>query len=333
MSENALGYGQACLALLGFGRMVTFSLPTATVIHKPTLFIVGAGGSCPYGFPTGGQLKERICREVQTNGEVGRLLADAGHSAEARAEFSMQFEASHLASIDSFIARRPEYREIAEHAIAAVLLPLEYNIPKWGVKGDWYGYVWNLLVADAQKPGDIRKNDLRVITFNYDRSLEMFLWEAVKSSFGVSADEAFQLVGNLDIHHMYGTLGDYQGDRFLYPRLDADAVRGAGRSIKTVPLLRGELDEKARAIVHERRNSFFLGFGFDPMNCHRLGFPLKVGSQSFSAHATAIDVTPGEIGLYSNRIMFTEHLPLRPELSYVQGDCLALLRSRAGDFS
>jgi hypothetical protein len=34
------------------------------MITKPTLFILGAGASIPYGFPSGWDLRNRICAEA-----------------------------------------------------------------------------------------------------------------------------------------------------------------------------------------------------------------------------------------------------------------------------
>ena len=39
------------------------------MIIKPTVLILGAGASCPYGFPTGLQLKARICKSL--NEKIG----------------------------------------------------------------------------------------------------------------------------------------------------------------------------------------------------------------------------------------------------------------------
>ena len=53
-----------------------------------------------------------------------------------------------------------------------------------------------------------KKNNLRIITFNYDRSLEEFLLRAIQAKFGLPEWEAFDLFKEaVSIEHVYGDLG------------------------------------------------------------------------------------------------------------------------------
>ena len=62
------------------------------MIDKPVVIVVGAGGSVPYGFPTGERLKRAICDELKpvehksgsgiANGTLANALADQGFTSE-----------------------------------------------------------------------------------------------------------------------------------------------------------------------------------------------------------------------------------------------------------
>ena len=53
----------------------------------------------------------------------------------------------------------------------------------------WYVYLFNQLGA---RKDDFNKNRISIITYNYDRSLEYFLFVALKFSYGISMAEALQ---------------------------------------------------------------------------------------------------------------------------------------------
>ena len=50
------------------------------MINKKTVFVLGAGASCPYGYPSGPELVRRVvqtCRSPQPDGALGGLAFDA----------------------------------------------------------------------------------------------------------------------------------------------------------------------------------------------------------------------------------------------------------------
>ena len=74
-------------------------------------------------------------------------------------------------------------------AIAEALLPFE-KIEKLLV-GDWYALLFNALIAADKTANNER---LSVVTFNYDRSLEMFLHMAFKNTYRLDDDTAAKRV-------------------------------------------------------------------------------------------------------------------------------------------
>lgn len=84
------------------------------------------------------------------------------------------FDRSGMWSIDAFLAHRDEFTEPGKLAIAAVIADCERK-------------------AKPPRPRPIeafRQNRLSIITFNYDRSLEFFLRDAIQHSYGLSVSDA-----------------------------------------------------------------------------------------------------------------------------------------------
>ena len=72
------------------------------------------------------------------------------------------------------------------------------------------------------EPDEISKNKLSIFTFNYDRSLDYFLYQSVLSNFG-EAVASKNPAANIEITHMYGRLGK------LPWQTGSDAVRPWGQ--------------------------------------------------------------------------------------------------------
>ena len=175
------------------------------MIREPTVLILGAGASAPYGLPTGWDLRRQILTGLNAQMFDERLSPSSAHP-DAIAEFQQAFRQSGQYSIDAFLEHRVEYMEIGKRAIAATLLPQEstaalFNDPD----DDWYKQLLQAMDAPWIQMND---NNIRFVTFNYDRSLEQFLATAFEHRYsGVSRSDAIRLVRTFDIVHVYGSLG------------------------------------------------------------------------------------------------------------------------------
>src|SRR6266487_1140334 len=114
------------------------------VITIPTVLVLGAGASYPYGFPTAKELKKRICEEFSNpNTAASRLLGEgASYSPEDFFNFKEAFLKSGQPSVDAFLEWRPNFLDIGKLAIAYCLIPFEdesklFTPPSLRV-GDWY---------------------------------------------------------------------------------------------------------------------------------------------------------------------------------------------------
>jgi hypothetical protein len=68
---------------------------------------------------------------------------------------------------------------------------------------DWYQYLWSKLSASWEH---FEHNNLRVISFNYDRSLEEYLTGAMMHTFGKERPDCEAKLLNLSIEHVYGSV-------------------------------------------------------------------------------------------------------------------------------
>jgi len=117
------------------------------MVTTPTVLILGAGASSPYGFPTAKELK-RLIRETfdhPTSRPCQVLGSSASHSPEEIFEFREAFLRSGQPSVDAFLERRPNFLAVGKLAIAYCLIPFENEAKLYGPVpdrgGDWYEYL------------------------------------------------------------------------------------------------------------------------------------------------------------------------------------------------
>src|SRR5947208_1187998 len=92
------------------------------MIKKYTVFILGAGASKPYGYPTGPEL---IAKMLNLKDEVARVIQECGTGADQWRAFQDSLRKSSQGSIDAFLERRPDLRGIGKLLIAANILHCE----------------------------------------------------------------------------------------------------------------------------------------------------------------------------------------------------------------
>ncbi|TRV71203.1 MAG: hypothetical protein EWV52_14085 [Microcystis panniformis Mp_MB_F_20051200_S6D] len=277
------------------------------MIITPTVFVLGAGASIPYGFPSGAELRKEICQNAITR-ESSLTFEMLNNNNELEVghivEFANAFLDSSVNSIDSFLARNPKYVDVGKFAIAAVLCKKEDPSAFKRLDNDdnWYAALWNALIADVDTIEELKRNTIKVVTFNYDRSLEYFLHTAIKNTFGASDAEALNALSFIPILHVYGSLGEYrEGGRSYQQNNDSIALRIAADSIKIIPEAR-ERDAtflKAQDWFREAEVICFLGFGFDKLNVRRLNLSTIISERSVMGR-----FTPNFI--YSSCLGFTE---------------------------
>lgn len=119
------------------------------MITTPTVFVLGAGASIPYGFPSGVQLFQEIYNKIESIKWIEKLHnSDFNIPRETISTFKRELFFSAKTSIDAFLENRTEYIKLGKLCIALALIPYEYeqNLFTFKNKDDnWYRYLFTKL--------------------------------------------------------------------------------------------------------------------------------------------------------------------------------------------
>ena len=244
------------------------------MIEIRTVLILGAGASANAGYHVGPAFKAAIC-QLGTNKTFLDETGAFGHT--NAAEFVDRFKFSAIKSPDRFLEdpRMKEYREVGKYCIAKVLMNLENldNLFPAGNAG-WYETLFERLDIES---GRYDKNQLAVITYNYDRSLECALWKMIEAqNLGDNARIKELWDRRPIIVHVHGALDLFdpgqRGHRSYEQTVDPEKVSTAASQIQiiyeadpTTPAF-----EHARELIQSAERVIFLGFGFNRENVERL---------------------------------------------------------------
>lgn len=255
------------------------------IIKEKTVFVLGAGASHPFGYPTGGELKKIICDELNSVGCSNLFSYEQDEQADYRVQidkFKTHFKRSSENSIDLFLKKNPEFTRLGKKLIARILFPCEDEGRLFDLQNteNWCHFFWNIIDNNFE---NIDKHHLHFITYNYDRSLEHFLFLSLYHSYAgkKSQQECAEKLKKIDIRHVYGCLAplpwqDPEG-RAYAPEIkrmkDFDCavenlyLIGEERSGQPARLRYSKIQE----IMSEATYIYFLGFRFDEENLGVLG--------------------------------------------------------------
>ncbi len=265
------------------------------MIRTNTTFILGAGASCPYGFPAAYDLYDRICSGTIQTPPVGRGSPGLQRMAEAAfGDFRQELTQSGQMSVDTFLEHRTDLVDIGKRAIACALIPFEYEDELFrSNRGPrWYEYLYAAMTSPLP---EFRRNAVQILTFNYDRSLEHFLTSSLAATHGVPLTKAWEELQHIPIVHLYGDLGAYTPDgrsgRRYVTEITPSAVQICGDSLKIVheDVTDDAEFEQARSILAETERVIFLGFAFHTANVERL--QLQAISNKVAFYASAFGLT------------------------------------------
>lgn len=324
------------------------------MISHNTVLILGAGASAPFGFPIGSKLVEEVYNsldhtilkekqlvmpdrnssilpfnieveidpETKSSNSLVQMMLDLGHTKQKIQEFRKALKQSQLNSVDAFLEHRPEFISIGKLAIANVLLKYE-NYEAIIMSPDWYKYIWNKLIT---KYDSFKNNKLSIITYNYDRSLEYYLFNALKNTFGKSDKETYGILKSINIIHVHGKLGDlpWESEDFIEfgEKIDnKDRLLKVSEGIKIIHEDISSNNEftEAHNLLKNAIITIFLGFGYSETNLKRL-LVEDISPATKSMFASGYNLTSAEKSSI-NRI--------RPYIKFIpQGNlkCLDFLR-------
>jgi hypothetical protein len=281
------------------------------MITKPTVFVLGAGTSMPYGFPSGSHLVREICNVTTDDPleydsslkleeteiadltkdvlllkrkDIGQVLRNFFGRSQTE-EFGRALHFSQRYSIDAFLERRPEYMDIGKWAIALFILRKEIKSHLFDAKFQNEGCYRYLIDRMDTKWDQFSENKVSFITFNYDRSLEEYLFTTIQKTYGKNETECAEMIGKLPIIHVHGSLGKlpwqdtngipYGANLEKYDERLGVANAAAGNSSKQIKVIpenqstSEELDEAYR-LLSEADRIYFLGFSYHSTNLKRL---------------------------------------------------------------
>jgi len=257
------------------------------MVDIETVLVLGAGASKAFGFPTGEELVKRICLFLSQERYFNIYYQTAGHySPEIAERFPKVLKQANPFSVDAWLEHNPNYIEVGKVAIAIALLYCEKQ-SSLRPENNWYQLLFKRLDGPFEYFQD---NKLSIITFNYDRSLEQYLFGTFRYMHTErSEEECKEKLNQLRILHVYGSLGrlGWQSDKQLplvsYGQsLDKDTIISAADSIKIIPrkktgVVRKSISDEfseARRLIAGANALYFLGFGYNHTNMERLGIEI-----------------------------------------------------------
>lgn len=307
--------------------------------------ILGAGASWDYGFPVGTELRNQICREIF---EGKNYYSEQKWKRDQLTSFAHTLLESRL-SVDAFLEEHPDDLAMGKFAIATKLLPLEnkkllYDAWLYPEKAEvkdknhWYDILFEKLI-DGTDFDNFKDNKLSVITFNYDRSFEHFLFNSFRSSRKKAKENkagCIAQVSSIEVVHVYGSLGrlPWQPDSGLLkgvPEVEYSALKSGGDlppKIATIELAANSIDlvrdgsgdtpafARSKKLLQQAQRIFILGFGFNRTNLERLGLS-NPDFHTENIKGTAYDL-PAQLFTEIKHIQFVESIEDTPPQKHLE---------------
>jgi hypothetical protein len=312
------------------------------MINKKVTIVLGAGASYPYGFPLGGELKDKIIDQIlfsrqpiSERDSLGSFLDQFGYKEDIQKDFALQLKESMHLSVDAFLFEHHEFIEIGKLSIAANLIRCERkdDLMSTASEGEsrrkWYAYLLSLMGNREE----FKSNNLSIITFNYDRSLEYFLYYTLKPRFNLSEQERIEHINSIQIVHVYGQLGQLhftnENGRDYASLLNyGDLKKGAeGTSLiheKNNEEINSENLKAVHRIIGESELLVFLGFGYLEENIRRL--KLKEYYKPDRIVGTFFGMEDGEVSRAKNLIKEYSNIGLQAHIEDHRLDVYGFLR-------
>lgn len=312
------------------------------MIQTSTLFILGAGASASYGYPTGPDLRYQICERFPA--QLAEILRNQNEMPSAARQilnttasgFAEVFFKSSTASIDLFLSRNKTYMDIGKIAICLRILEAEqkskFNEKIDDTQLDWYKFIYHKMtetIIDSRQIDEFSKNRVSFITFNYDRSLEYYLATSFLNSFSDYENKAHlvDLLESIPIRHVYGRIAQppWQKGLDYRQKVNYQLASDLAKNIKIVHERNRPDKDYVASLISEAERIFILGFGYAAENLDAIRVPelLQVRHKIFGS---ALNFTAKEIGdiearLYNPKMAFPKN-----SISIEDTDALSLLR-------
>jgi hypothetical protein len=314
---------------------------------KDTIFILGAGASKPYGYPTAGELRidiiknyEAVLRETI---QLMRRSEDVlkGLMEEIK-DIVEKFDLSHTNSIDLFLSRNigKINTDLGVRLLWVFIIWYERNSKLSSQienrNEDWYFEFFNELTNDIttfEELENLPNEKIHFVTFNYDRSFENYIYTSFMHSFSLSAEETTKLFHkHFKIHHVYGKVAnlEWESSTDTLDYKSSMLLPLAVQAPRLINLIYGgrKVDDEIKELIKSKIKIVFLGFGFTKANIDFLDIR-ELLTPGHVIYATGI-------GLYETRISRIKSFLQRGAIGIkahniiieTKSDSLQLLRNR-----
>jgi len=301
--------------------------------ERHTVLVLGAGASKPYGFPLGAELVDRICRSFLHGFGVYFGDFDCRWEEGDCQEFLDRLRKSGRQSIDVFLEHNPSLAEIGKLAIAQSLTEREDTLFELDSQvrdpeDHWYPWLFQWLAQGA--PDDFARKPLAIITYNYDRSLEHYLFTALRHAYeGIADRQAGELLQRVPVVHVHGLFGrlPWQLESVCpvdapYGRRPRSGYQGLLDAAKHIDILHEGHDKtpavcQAQELLAGAEKLIFLGFGYDETNLRRLKLAERLPPH-ITIHGTAFGLTDNEKFRKEQMIEGLATAPNRPHRATLQ---------------
>ena len=300
------------------------------------LFVLGAGSSLEYGYPTGRDLINRITNELELY--VGQLSSVEFYASDLFEDLKeLVSSASELKNallswagptsyIDKFLSNNsPKFDSIGKFAIALIILKCEHQLSRGNYSlyqnnGDnWQRYLFDEFTSQhiTSDLGELELNG-RFITFNYDRSFEHAFYRFIKSQYHNATEDVIN--GLLKVKHIYGCVKTASpSDRYGTDPNYMEVIEAA-KNINVMYQDRN-MDSHFSTILDldlaRFSEIYFLGFAFHDVNMKMLGFPQSLPSDA-KIYGTAHGLPPKRKAAIEKNLM--------PQILFKDCSCIELLK-------
>lgn len=178
------------------------------MITLPTVLVLGAGASREFELPLGPDLLKQVTNNIapQLQGTMRypflKLLEGAGCSRRHLNKFHQALSGTSLRVIDQLLAKRTAFNGVGRAAIAATLLEFEErtSLLTTATRRRWCDLLFDDMTVGRE---DFEDNELSVITFDYDRTFEHFMFESLRNLYPGGAAGARRRLASIPIVHTF----------------------------------------------------------------------------------------------------------------------------------
>jgi hypothetical protein len=269
----------------------SYSTEGLKMIRNKVVFLLGAGASRGYGYPTGTRLMSDL---TGVSGDQILEMEKAGIEKDDVMLFSQRLGDCGLNSVDSFLKKNPVFGRVAKMRIAQELTAAEQRAARGAGRDEtWIKYLFSRFM-DGNGVDEFRDNKCTFVTLNYDRCLEFELTKMLSNSYGAPWKDAAAAVGAIKTIHLHGSIGSPPEEARLYGRIPGPGeVQKAAEGILTLGEPGSEREyEAASTCLRSADVIFSLGFGYHQETLEKLGLlnePLPV------IHGTCQGLTQSEV--------------------------------------